>query len=179
MTLKDLAAALGISGPMVSRLVKRGMPTDSVERARRWRHRHLNPLQMKGQRIGSPPSPAPPASVPPAAPALCDDAVRHALALAELAADLLPRGSFASVEPLLRAALRAVPAEARASVEMAVDVWSALTVDVLRVCREFDDDARAAGEVLDVPTGDAAADLAPFWYAVAAGEVALSAPAGG
>ncbi len=53
MLKKDIAAALGISGAMVSKLVKRGMPTDSVERARRWRKRHLDPGFVKGVRMGT------------------------------------------------------------------------------------------------------------------------------
>lgn len=48
MTKKELAALLGISGAMVTRLAKRGMPTDSLERAQRWRKRHLEPSRVKG-----------------------------------------------------------------------------------------------------------------------------------
>lgn len=51
MLKKDLAEQLGISAAMVSKLVKRGMPTDSVERARRWRRRHLEPGRVKGVRF--------------------------------------------------------------------------------------------------------------------------------
>ncbi len=51
MLKKELAQALGISGSMVSRLAKRGMPTDSVARAERWRRRHLEPGRVKGQRL--------------------------------------------------------------------------------------------------------------------------------
>lgn len=51
MTQKELAELLGISGAMVSRLVKRGMPTESVERAQRWRRRHLEPGRVKGSRF--------------------------------------------------------------------------------------------------------------------------------
>lgn len=50
MTKKELAALLGISGAMVSRLAKRGMPTDDVDRAKRWRRRHLEPGRTKGTR---------------------------------------------------------------------------------------------------------------------------------
>lgn len=50
MTKKELAELLGISGAMVSRLAKRGMPVDSVERAKRWRRRHLEPGRLKGTR---------------------------------------------------------------------------------------------------------------------------------
>ena len=53
MLKKELAAALGISPAMVSKLAKRGMPVDSVERARRWRKRHLDPGRVKGQRMGT------------------------------------------------------------------------------------------------------------------------------
>ncbi len=50
MTRTELAALLGVSPSMVSRLAKRGMPTDDVERARRWRRRHLEPARVKGVR---------------------------------------------------------------------------------------------------------------------------------
>jgi len=50
MTKSELAELLGISASMVSRLSKRGMPTDSLERAQRWRKRHLEPGRVKGQR---------------------------------------------------------------------------------------------------------------------------------
>ncbi len=59
MLKKELADALGISGPMVSKLAKRGMPTDSVERAQRWRKRHLEPGRLKTNRASGP-TPAPP-----------------------------------------------------------------------------------------------------------------------
>lgn len=50
MKKADLAQALGISASMVSRLSKRGMPTDCVERAQRWRKRHIETGRMKGVR---------------------------------------------------------------------------------------------------------------------------------
>lgn len=50
MTMKELAELLGVSISMVSRLAKRGMPTDSLERAQRWRKRHLEPGRVKGSR---------------------------------------------------------------------------------------------------------------------------------
>jgi phage terminase Nu1 subunit (DNA packaging protein) len=59
MLKKELADALGISGPMVSKLAKRGMPTDSVERAQRWRKRHLEPGRLKSNKAKGP-TPAPP-----------------------------------------------------------------------------------------------------------------------
>lgn len=61
MEKQQLARLLGISPSMVSRLAKRGMPTDSVERAARWRRRHLEPGRVKGMRAGT----APPPEAPP------------------------------------------------------------------------------------------------------------------
>jgi len=62
MNQKDLAEALGISQAAVSKLVKRGMPSDTVERASRWRRRHLQTGRMKGVRrdtqTSSPAAPA-------------------------------------------------------------------------------------------------------------------------
>lgn len=53
MQQKELAMLLDISPAMVSRLAKRGMPTDSQERAERWRKRHLEPGRVKGSRSGT------------------------------------------------------------------------------------------------------------------------------
>lgn len=51
MLKKELAALLDISPAMVSRLAKQGMPVDTVERAKRWRKRHLEPSRIKGSRF--------------------------------------------------------------------------------------------------------------------------------
>ncbi len=51
MQQKELSKLLGLSPAMVSRLAKRGMPTDSLERAERWRRRHLEPGRVKGARF--------------------------------------------------------------------------------------------------------------------------------
>lgn len=53
MLLKTLAKGLGISPSMCSRLARRGMPVDSIERAERWRRRHLDMARMKGIRVES------------------------------------------------------------------------------------------------------------------------------
>ena len=50
MLKKELARLLGVSESMVSRHAKQGMPIDSLERAQRWRRRHLEPGRIKGQR---------------------------------------------------------------------------------------------------------------------------------
>jgi hypothetical protein len=59
MNRSELAAALGISGSMVTRLAKRGMPVDDVERAARWRRRHLEPTRTKGIRADTVPTARP------------------------------------------------------------------------------------------------------------------------
>ena len=53
LTQEALGAKLGISQSLVARLAKRGMPTDSVAAARRWRAANLDPT-----RGGKPPAPA-------------------------------------------------------------------------------------------------------------------------
>jgi hypothetical protein len=57
MTGKEMAAALGLSEAMVSRLRRRGMPMDTVERAERWRRRHLEAARTKGARMDTPAAP--------------------------------------------------------------------------------------------------------------------------
>lgn len=51
MLKKELARLLGVSESIVSRHAKQGMPTDSLERAQRWRKRHLEPGRVKGVRF--------------------------------------------------------------------------------------------------------------------------------
>lgn len=62
MLNKELAQLLGVSESMVSRLAKRGMPIDSLERAQRWRKRHLEPGRVKGSRYDSTAQQAPAAT---------------------------------------------------------------------------------------------------------------------
>lgn len=51
MKNKDLAKGLTLSPSAVTRLVQRGMPTDSVGAARKWRTKHLQAASVKGARI--------------------------------------------------------------------------------------------------------------------------------
>ena len=51
MLQKELAQLLDISPAMVSKLKKQGMPTDTPERAKRWRKRNLEPGRVKGSRF--------------------------------------------------------------------------------------------------------------------------------
>ena len=61
-TRKDLAVALGISGAMVTKLAKRGMPVDDLDKAVRWRQRHLEWQRSKGVRADTVAPDAGPAS---------------------------------------------------------------------------------------------------------------------
>ena len=67
MGITELSNALGIDKSVVSRLVKKGMPTTSVDAAQAWRETNAPPRAKRGHR-GTPP-PAPKVSAPPAVPA--------------------------------------------------------------------------------------------------------------
>ena len=51
MKKTELAHGLGISRQMVYKLMKEGMPTDSLEAARAWRKRNINLFMSKDGRI--------------------------------------------------------------------------------------------------------------------------------
>ena len=51
LTITALAAALDLSREMVYKLASKGMPTDSIENARTWRHRNLDPGRTKRYRL--------------------------------------------------------------------------------------------------------------------------------
>ena len=111
MFRKDLAIARGLSGGMVTRLAQRGMPCESVDAARRWRERHLEHARTKGVRAEAMPRSGADAAARDAAELARTAAAALRLVddLAGTAAALLPIGRFATVEPALRRALRAVP----------------------------------------------------------------------
>jgi type IV secretory pathway VirB10-like protein len=67
MGISELSNALRIDKSVVSRLVKKGMPTTSVDAAQAWRETNAPPRAKRGQR-GTPP-PAPKIAEPPSAPA--------------------------------------------------------------------------------------------------------------
>lgn len=67
MGITELSNALGIDKSVVSRLVKKGMPTTSVDAAQAWRETNAPPRAKRGQR-GTPP-PAPKVAEPPSTPA--------------------------------------------------------------------------------------------------------------
>jgi hypothetical protein len=106
MNQKELAALLDISPAMVSRLKKQGMPVDTLERAQRWRKRHLEPGRIKGSRFdpnrpkaAPTPTPTPTPTRQPARAAPPAQPGRPAAALpGELAAEAVASVEAAAVE---------------------------------------------------------------------------------
>jgi transcriptional regulator with XRE-family HTH domain len=111
----DLAAALGISASMLSRLKKRGMPVDSLTAARVWRELHLKPELTKENRY------TPWRDIP--RPATHDKS-SHVNALGRLALH-----QFSEYGPILKQAMRMLPRSLRSQVSLPVSVWEALTGD--------------------------------------------------
>lgn len=149
MQLKDLAAALGISAAMVSKLKKRGMPTASVEAATKWRRRHLEPARTKGMRAGT-------QSGHVSNPLAPSGLIGAVLEIGLLAADAIERGAFESIAPALRAAMAQVPPSARPDVRLPLEVWDALTASIPRSARVEDSEQDPIGTV---------------WYQIALGDL--------
>lgn len=124
MLKKELAQLLGVSESIVSRHTKRGMPTDSLERAQRWRKRHLEPGRVKGNRYDpkaktKAPAPGEPAAAPNQAGRV--DVLNQALCAG-------PVAPTAGVLLDLRSWLRSMPdwRDAHNTLLMPVRVWVAL-----------------------------------------------------
>ena len=178
MNQKELAAALGISGAMVSRLKKQGMPIDDPDRARRWRKRHLEPGRIKGSRFDpnrpkATPTPTlarqPARAAQPAQPgrpaaALPDELAAEAVASVEAAAVELDQALVsddqawaAAMVPQVRQALRHLtqcidPDDQATEPRLSLRVWLALCDYALT----FDDAAKG---------GNPAALLTPSQFA--------------
>jgi hypothetical protein len=180
MNRQDLALQLGISASMVSRLAKRGMPTDSVDRADKWRRRHLEPGRIKGVRMDSitPAKRAPLDSghvsnacarqvhAPEMPVALALQRVRD---LGLIAYRAIVDGNYRAVEPILRDAMRAVPPGARHLVQMPLEVWDALTASI--PLNEGGQVSAAEGEPGDHGGEDLDDDvMGRFWYQIALDE---------
>lgn len=118
MLKKELAEALGISPAAVTKLSKRGMPTDTLERAQRWRRRHLEPSRVKGVRF-EPSKAHDPGSDP----------------IGQLGAAALQ--DFRTHERSIRALLQAKDFRQEATVRLPVGVWTKL------VCHVLSEDAAA------------------------------------
>jgi hypothetical protein len=162
MTRQDLARQLGISASMVSRLAKRGMPTDSLERAEKWRRRHLEPGRIKGMRADTMSTAAGLADVSKASPRAGDATSAASLQLVRelglLAHEALDRQAFDLVAPRLRKAMAAVPHHERERVELSLEVWDALTVDAVPL----------GGSGPATPCSDLPDDfMGTFWYQIA------------
>ena len=152
-TQAALAQELGISGPAVTKLKAQGMPTDSIEAARRWRLERLNPAKRKPD-----PGPSPAALV------------ARAQELGDLAHDALRLGQFASLAPALQAAMRAVPVEHRRAVQLPEAVLTELVRPMLDLIRPATGESQDAGGT-DAPMSDDDAEaMGSFWYGLAAGE---------
>lgn len=135
MLKKELAQLLGVSESMVSRHSKQGMPTDSVERAQRWRKRHLEPGRVKGIRYDS--------NAKPAEKAATRSDLGQCVALLD---EALKAGPVPHDSPILlntRHALRTLPdwRAAAESSEMPVRVW----VRLIAAVSSFDLVSRARG----------------------------------
>lgn len=132
MQQKDLAILLDISPAMVSRLAKKGMPTDDLERAQRWRKRHLEPGRVKGIRADTikpkqPPNPAP--AKPSPALAALGARVAEMEALGDLIDGALNRGNQTEAARRimqLRLMFRQSNAIKDESARLTVRVWLAL-----------------------------------------------------
>ena len=155
----DLAAALGISASLVSRLKTRGMPTDSVAAAVAWRRHNLDPAATWEQaaRKASAPRARPTQEAVPGR----DGAVETIGFLATLAA-----GDFAKYGERLRLAMAALPESQWDDVALPVELWEKLGALYFT---EIDADHRNAGEPSAPLDADEAALLGDFVYRIAAG----------
>lgn len=168
MTKKELAALLGISGAMVTKLAKRGMPTDSLERAQRWRKRHLEPSRVKGVRYDSNYKPSPQAQ--PVRPAPVIAHLTLAAGLLDVAAVALSAGAcIDALIPGLRVALAAVPAHERDGLLLPANVMDLLVADVGALLPPSNNAPMEDGD--SDMTNSEAAEMGRFWYQVAAGEI--------
>ena len=133
MQQQELATLLGVSAGMVSRHVKKGMPTDTLERAEKWRRRHLEPGRVKGVRY-EPKLIAKPTLLKPVSPAraVLGVTVADVEVLADLTDAALTRGNQDVAETTvkqLRGLLKQIPDDA--SPRFTLRVWLALVIYLL------------------------------------------------
>lgn len=172
MLKKELAQLLGISPAMVTRLSQRGMPTDTLERAQRWRRRHLEPGRVKGNRFDANYTES--RRVPAAVQAPMHPARAHAQMLMNAAAEMLGCGtSIAPLIPALRTSLAGVPLSQRSLVSLSVAVMDVLVQDVAAVLSttEAGPSSDAPADAIESMSDEEAEHMGRFWFAVAAGEV--------
>ena len=115
MLKKDLAVMLGISAAMVSKLAARGMPTHSIDAAKRWRDDNLSLSYTKRFR-------APPVRRRPD-PVAAADAINLRLRDAFGTRAWLHRDELVDD---LRCAMRSIPVERRHELALTLCCWDAL-----------------------------------------------------
>lgn len=148
MTQAALASALGMSEPAVSKFKGRGMPVDSVAAAQAWRATHVR-LRISANPVRR-----------------FADEIADVHALWPVARSALQAGRLEAALPALRAAMRAVPEEARHLVELDDDVMGALCAPFAELLRShMTPEERAA----PMPDADIEA-MGRVWYCLAAGE---------
>lgn len=115
MLKKDLAEALGISAPMVSKLAQRGMPVHSIDAARKWRASNLSQGHTKTFRAPSVPRTLDPVAVAEAANCSLHDV--HMTPAWHERAPLVDE---------LREAMQAIPPHRRHELHLFLCCWDAL-----------------------------------------------------
>ena len=183
MQQNELAKLLEISTAMVSRLAKRGMPTDTLERAQRWRKRHLEPGRVKGARFDPKRKATPPAPTP-----MTPGTVEPAL-LVDLLADIeaagleldkaLTEGDKVWADVMIqqvRDLLRVLPDGAWP--DLPIGVWNALTAEIRALFPPKEDNPLCEDGTPVYPesmTDDEAFESGQFWLDVAAGRWIVNA----
>jgi hypothetical protein len=152
-TQAAVARELGISPAAITKLKAQGMPTHSADAARQWRAARLHPGRMRAD-------PGPSVAT----------LLQRVRDLADLAMRSAAVGRFDVVAGELRAAMRAVPTEARGQLVLSFDLWRQLigphACAVLDLGAQFDapaDDTAAMGS-------DDADEVGTIVYMLAAGE---------
>ena len=168
MLKKDLAAALGISASMVSRLAKQGMPTDSVAAAQAWRAAHLDPARMVRARAHTQGQPN----------AL--ELVQQAEVTMDVARAVLDAGAdFEMFAPTVRAALKAVPVDHRHLVGLDEQVIRRLCAPLLAPLHDSDardDEQEDQDEDVASDIDDPQYDPGRVLYSFACGELKIIDP---
>jgi hypothetical protein len=176
MQQNELANLLDISPAMVSRLAKRGMPTDTLERAQRWRKRHLEPARVKGSRFDKnrKTKPAMPAPSTPNPAALLPGVTLAEVELAGVQLDqALSNGDRAAAQMMtsvIRVLLRSLPTGAWPA--FTLRVWEELTAGVRAILPPDENNPLCDDGSPVYPssmTDEEAHENGRFWFEVAAG----------
>lgn len=156
-----LAAALGIDRAMVTRYKRKGMPVDSVAAAKTWRDQHVRGSLSACQADAG---------------VAAEQAAARAGALLEAANMLLASGGDVTpMVPTIRQVMSDVPDQQRARVLPPPAVLEILTNEVAAAFQGGSaDGAHQEPLRLEFMRPMLPVDQFAFWYAVAAGEVAMA-----